>query len=45
MAQLQLGRTLTDAQAGDIVAFLNSLTVQIPEEALKVRRSSMVKPA
>lgn len=36
MAQLQLGKTLTDAQAGDIVAFLNSLTGQIPEEALKV---------
>ena len=36
MAQLQLGKTLTDAQAGDIVAFLKSLTGQIPEEALKV---------
>ena len=36
MAQLQLGKTLTDVQAGDIVAFLNSLTGQIPEEALKV---------
>jgi len=36
MAQLQLGKTLTDAQASDTVAFLNSLTGQIPEEALKV---------
>ncbi len=36
MAQLQLGKTLTDAQASDIVAFLKSLTGQIPEEALKV---------
>jgi cytochrome c peroxidase len=36
MAQLQLGETLSDAQAGDIIAFLNSLTGQIPEEALKV---------
>jgi cytochrome c peroxidase len=36
MAQLQLGKTLTDSQANDIVAFLNSLTGQIPEEALKV---------
>jgi len=36
MAQLQLGKTLTDAQASDIVAFLSSLTGQIPEEALKV---------
>ena len=36
MAQLQMGKTLTDAQAGDIVAFLKSLTGQIPEEALKV---------
>jgi len=36
MAQLQLGKTLTDAQASDIVAFLKSLTGQIPEESLKV---------
>jgi cytochrome c peroxidase len=36
MAQLQLGKTLTDAQAEDIVTFLNSLTGQIPYEALKV---------
>ena len=36
MAQLQLEKTLTDAQASDIVAFLKSLTGQIPEEALKV---------
>ena len=36
MAQAELGKTLTDAQAGDIVAFLKSLTGQIPEEALKV---------
>ncbi|MDP3025299.1 MAG: hypothetical protein Q8O10_07160 [candidate division Zixibacteria bacterium] len=36
MAQLQMGKTLTDAQANDIVAFLKSLTGQIPEEALKV---------
>ena len=36
MAQAELGKTLTDAQASDIVAFLKSLTGQIPEEALKV---------
>ncbi len=36
MAQLQMGKTLTDAEAGEIVAFLNSLTGQIPEEALRV---------
>jgi cytochrome c peroxidase len=36
MAQLQLGKTLTDGQAGEIVAFLKSLTGQIPEEAMKV---------
>jgi cytochrome c peroxidase len=30
MATVQLGRTLDDATAGDIVAFLESLTGEVP---------------
>lgn len=36
MARIQLGKTLKPEQRDDIVAFLNSLTGRIPDEALKV---------
>ncbi len=36
MAQVQLGVTLDESQAGLIVAFLKSLTGQIPQDALEV---------
>ena len=36
IAQLQLGKMLTDDQANNIVIFLKSLTGEIPEDALKV---------
>jgi len=32
MAEYQLGRTLTDAEASDIAAFLRSLSGRLPEE-------------
>lgn len=32
MARVQLGRTLTDAQVGSLVAFLESLTGRLPED-------------
>ena len=31
MGRIQLGRTLTDAQIGQIVAFLENLTGKLPE--------------
>ncbi len=36
MAKIQLGRNLTGEQAGDIAAFLGSLTGRIPQEAMTV---------
>ncbi len=36
MAKVQLGKDLDEKQAGAIAAFLNSLTGEIPEDALKV---------
>ena len=36
MAKIQLAKDLTEEQAGDIVAFLESLTGRIPESALAV---------
>ena len=36
MGKVQLGKNLTDQQAGDIVVFLKTLTGQIPREALVV---------
>jgi cytochrome c peroxidase len=36
MAKIQLGKDLTQEQAGDIAAFLSSLTGRIPEAALTV---------
>ncbi len=36
MARIQLGKNLTKEQAGDIVAFLKSLTGKIPDAALTV---------
>lgn len=34
MAKIQLGKDLTDAQVGDIVAFLGSLTGEFPEQTM-----------
>jgi cytochrome c peroxidase len=34
MARVQLGRTLTDGEVADIVAFLDSLTGQLPHDFL-----------
>lgn len=36
MAKIQLMKDLTKEQAGDIVAFLKSLTGEIPEQAIKL---------
>jgi cytochrome c peroxidase len=36
MGKIQLAKTLTDQQIGDIIIFLNSLTGQIPDDTLKV---------
>ena len=36
MGKVQLEQTLTDDQTGDIVLFLQSLTGQVPDSALKV---------
>ncbi|RKZ82457.1 MAG: hypothetical protein DRR19_20660, partial [Candidatus Parabeggiatoa sp. nov. 1] len=34
MAKTQIGKTLTDDQAQDLVAFLNSLTGEFPEQTM-----------
>ena len=36
MGKIQLAKTLTDQQIGDIIIFLKSLTGQIPDDTLKV---------
>jgi cytochrome c peroxidase len=36
MGKIQLGKDLNKAQVEEVVAFLNSLTGKIPEDALKI---------
>ena len=36
MAEYQLGKTLTDAEVADVVAFLNALTGEVPTDYIAV---------
>ncbi len=44
MGQVQLNRDLTDAQVNDIVAFLHSLTGELPAEARMPTPATVVEP-